>query len=114
MIQFSKAVKHQSISKVMIKQVQERCHGTTSIGIPLYTGKSVLTIAPLGYRKQTGLSLMLATVATMSTSSSSSEGAMTIMFGKHDIKVISNAPHCVGPSDPTKPALVITKRTGSL
>ncbi|KAJ0899722.1 hypothetical protein HanRHA438_Chr08g0371871 [Helianthus annuus] len=51
-------------------------------------------------------------VATMLASSTSSEGAITIMLGKHDIKVISKAPAFVGPSDPTKPALGITNRTG--
>lgn len=84
------------------------------MGTPLEAVLFTPTIAPLGYRKQTGLSLTCDAVATMWTSSSSSDGAITIMFGKHDMYVMSNAPHCVGPSEPTNPALVMTKRTGIL
>lgn len=84
----------------------------TSMGTPWPIELFDLTIAPLGYRKQTGLSSIQDAVATMLASSTSSEGAITIMFGKHDIKVISKAPQFVGPSEPTKPALEITNRTG--
>jgi len=72
----------------------------------------VPTTAPLGYRKQIGLSSTIAAVATMSISSSSLDGDMTIMFGKQDMNVISNGPELVGPSDPTRPAFVIANRTG--
>ena len=82
------------------------------MGTPWHKELFDFTMAPLGYRKQIGLSSMQEAVATMFASSTSSEGAITIMFGKHDIKVISKTPHFVGPSDPTKPALGITKRTG--
>jgi hypothetical protein len=56
---------------------------------------------------------MAAAVATMWQSSASSEGAITTMLGRHAIKVTSNEPECVGPSDPTNPALSIANLTGS-
>uniref|UniRef100_A0A9I9EDM1 Uncharacterized protein n=1 Tax=Cucumis melo TaxID=3656 RepID=A0A9I9EDM1_CUCME len=87
----------------------------TSIGVPLKLGGTTTPIPlPLGNRKQLGLSSIAAAVATMCISSASSAGAMTIMFGKQAMYVISNAPQCVGPSAPTKPALSIAKRTGSI
>ncbi|KAF1875171.1 hypothetical protein Lal_00007787 [Lupinus albus] len=52
-------------------------------------------------------------VATMCISSVSSDGAMTTMLGKEAMYVISNAPQCVGPSAPTKPALSTANRTAS-
>lgn len=82
------------------------------MGTPWHKELFDFTIAPLGYRKQTGLSSMQDAVATMLASSTSSEGAMTIIFGKHDMNVMSKAPQFVGPSDPTKPALGITNLTG--
>lgn len=81
------------------------------MGSPVYE-VLISAMAPLGYRKQTGLSLIRAAVVTIRESSISSEGAITIMFGKHDIKVMSNDPECAAPSGPTNPALGITNLTG--
>lgn len=86
----------------------------TSRGMPLYSvGSSTPMPFPLGYRKQLGRSSMAAAVATMWQSSASSEGAITTMLGRHAIKVTSKEPECVGPSDPTNPALSIANLTGS-
>lgn len=68
---------------------------------------------PLGYLKQLGRSSMAAAVATMCISSVSFDGAMTTMFGKQAIKVVSKAPQWVGPSAPTRPALSMANLTGS-
>ncbi|CAN1811421.1 hypothetical protein LINPERHAP1_LOCUS26214 [Linum perenne] len=85
-----------------------------SRGVPLLFGGMTVPIPfPLGYLKQLGRSSMDAAVATMCMSSVSSEGAMTTMFGKHAMKVVSKAPQCVGPSAPTRPALSIANLTGS-
>lgn len=86
----------------------------TSKGVPLLLGGIIEpTPLPLGYLKQQGRSLMAAAVATMCMSSVSSEGAMTTILGKQAMKVVSNAPQCVGPSAPTRPALSIANLTGS-
>ena len=86
----------------------------TSSGVPLLLrGKLAPIPLPLGNLKQLGLSSMAAAVATMCISSASSDGAMTTILGKQAMYVISNAPQCVGPSAPTKPALSIANRTGS-
>ena len=84
------------------------------MGIPFHIELLIPAVAPLGYRKQIGLSSTWAAVATMCMSSFSSDGAMTIMLGKQDMNVMSKAPQRVGPSDPTSPALVMAKRTGIL
>lgn len=65
----------------------------TSNGVPLLLrGRTQPMPFPLGYLKQLGLSSMAAAVATMFISSASFEGAITTIFGKHAMKVVSNAP----------------------
>lgn len=86
----------------------------TSSGVPLLLGGRTAPIPlPLGNLKQLGLSSIAAAVATMCISSASSDGAMTTILGKQDMYTTSNAPQCVGPSAPTKPARSIAKRTGN-
>mmetsp|Transcript_12318 Transcript_12318/g.30134 ORF Transcript_12318/g.30134 Transcript_12318/m.30134 type:complete len:209 (-) Transcript_12318:1505-2131(-) len=67
---------------------------------------------PRGKRKHEGRSSIAAAVATMLMSSASLEGAMHTMLGSDAMKVTSNAPQCVAPSAPTRPARSMAKRTG--
>ncbi|KAK6923262.1 Pentatricopeptide repeat [Dillenia turbinata] len=70
-----------------------KCFVLTSRGVPLLSGGRIApTPLPLGNLKQLGLSSIAAAVATMCISSASSDGAITIMLGKHAMYVISNAP----------------------
>lgn len=68
---------------------------------------------PRGNLKQLGRSSIAAEVATMWTSSASSDGAMTTIFGRQAMYVTSKAPQWVGPSAPTRPALSTANLTGS-
>ena len=56
---------------------------------------------------------MASEVEIIAASSASSAAAISTMPGSAPMKPMSNDPACVAPSDPTRPALSMAKRTGS-